>query len=475
MMWYRSRRPATVCVSEVKLNFTSDFCHPYVPHSRGEKHDLSPRRSPLGAFLLLFCLLLTPLVSRADTDFNADNNADMLWQNTTTGDIAYWYMNGTNRLSYATLSAAVPTNFKLVGTPDLNGDGKPDILWQDTTTGDVIYWYMDGITRTGFGTLWAAVPLNFKIIATPDLNGDGKPDILWRDTTTGDVIYWYMDGITRTGLGTLWQGVALAWELVAANYTTGTSPYLLWQNSGTGEVAYWTMSGITRTNFGMLTTEVPASQKIMGLSDLNRDGQADIVLQDSATGEVVYWLMNGVQRLSIGRLVNKGPTPWVLAGLRGNSIKLSPLTPVLVSGKITLQSSVDQAQPISFLFGPVKVGARFSRTVLLNQDGSFTLTNIPPDKYIVWIKGAKWLAMNVLVDATKGNVSNVNATLKAGDVNNDNIVGIDDLGLLTLAFNTDANSLLWNANADLNGDGKVDIDDLGLLSLNFDTAGDEVW
>ena len=76
------------------------------------------------------------------------------------------------------------------------------------------------------------------------------------------------------------------------------------------------------------------------------------------------------------------------------------------------------------------------------------------------------------MDTTNGDVSNANATLQPGDVNDDNVCDVDDLGLLALAFNTVSGDMLWNTNADLNSDDQVDVDDLGLLALNFNTEGD---
>ena len=76
------------------------------------------------------------------------------------------------------------------------------------------------------------------------------------------------------------------------------------------------------------------------------------------------------------------------------------------------------------------------------------------------------------MDATKGSVSGITATLPAGDVDDNNRVDLDDLGFLALAFDTKPGDELYNSQADMNCDGLVGLDDLGLLSLNFDTAGD---
>jgi hypothetical protein len=100
------------------------------------------------------------------------------------------------------------------------------------------------------------------------------------------------------------------------------------------------------------------------------------------------------------------------------------------------------------------------------------MIGIPPKSYTLHIQGAPYLAVNVPVDATNGDVTGLTATLLPGDVNNDNRVDITDLGLLAAAFGATSASPNWNANADLDGNGIVDIADLGLLASTFGKSGD---
>jgi alpha-tubulin suppressor-like RCC1 family protein len=143
-----------------------------------------------------------------------------------------------------------------------------------------------------------------------------------------------------------------------------------------------------------------------------------------------------------------------------------------VSGTITLSGCVNSAQPITFTFRPTDGSDTISLTVTLAADGSFQLPGLPRKSYSVRIKGSRWLAKTVSIDASNGDVTGLTATLLPGDVNNDNTVNIADLGLLADAFNTTSSSGHWNANADLNCDGMVNIADLGLLADNFGKSGD---
>src|SRR5207248_5846221 len=77
------------------------------------------------------------------SDFNGDGKADILWQNTSTGQRVIWLMNGTAPQSVVNLGT-VPTLWSIAGSSDFNGNGKADILWQDTSTGQRVIWLMNG-------------------------------------------------------------------------------------------------------------------------------------------------------------------------------------------------------------------------------------------------------------------------------------------------------------------------------------------
>src|SRR5262249_56753812 len=81
-----------------------------------------------------------------------------------------------------------------VATGDFNGDGKTDIVWYDTSNGDVLIWLMDVATVIGSGVP-GSMTTGWAIAGTGDFNGDGFSDILWRNSTTGQVVVWLINGI----------------------------------------------------------------------------------------------------------------------------------------------------------------------------------------------------------------------------------------------------------------------------------------
>jgi hypothetical protein len=143
-----------------------------------------------------------------------------------------------------------------------------------------------------------------------------------------------------------------------------------------------------------------------------------------------------------------------------------------ISGRITLQGGVNQEQPLTFEFRSTSGQPFFQRTTTLNANRTFSLPGVPRDTYNVWIKGARWLAKLVPVDAHDGDVTNVETTLLAGDSTNDNSVDVLDLDVLIRAFDSVPGDAHWIASTDFNCDDSVDVLDLDLMIRNFDKVGD---
>jgi probable HAF family extracellular repeat protein len=167
----------------------------------------------------------------------------------------------------------------------------------------------------------------------------------------------------------------------------------------------------------------------------------------------------------------------VCEGLYGDIPYAILLNPVLarISGTIALDgiTPTASAQPLTLTFRPADNSGDIVKTVPINPDGAFAVPELPRSLYTLHIKGEKWLAKNVEVDARNGDVISVNVTLPGGDANNDNVVDVFDLDLLVQAFNSMEGDSDWNEGvADFNGDGWVDVFDLHLLVMNFNAEGD---
>lgn len=171
-------------------------------------------------------------------------------------------------------------------------------------------------------------------------------------------------------------------------------------------------------------------------------------------------------------ITDRGQTTFQRLLVTAITVSTASVSGAVVSGHITLQNAVNQAQPLTFEFRPTDATQPFVRAVTLNADRTFSLAGIPRKAYHVRIKGAKWLAKVLTVDTTNGDVSEVNTTLRAGDANNDNAVDIVDLLLLIAHYNQVSPNAGYVEAADSNCDGITDIVDLLLLIGNYNMLGD---
>ncbi len=193
----------------------------------------------------------------AVNDVNADGSPDLLWQNTQTGQLVFWLMHGTMVSQYGSIFAVVPdTHWRVASMADFNGDGHPDILWENTQTGQLLVWYMNGTTVTQHGPIFAAVPNTaWRVAGTADYNSDGHPDLLWENGQTGQVLLWLMGGSGGTTVTTYGTPLAtlsdLHWRIVGTGDTNADGhPDIVWQNTATGQVTRWLTNGTQVSQFG---------------------------------------------------------------------------------------------------------------------------------------------------------------------------------------------------------------------------------
>ncbi len=201
-------------------------------------------------------------------------------------------------------------------------------------------------------------------------------------------------------------------------------------------------NGTNRTTTSISPTQLTA---VIPAADLTSAGTASVTVFNSALGG---------------------------GGGTSNALTFTIAQTYSLSGTITLQScAAPSGRPITLQFRPVGGGTNINATATLTSGGAYTVTGIPAGNYNVAIKGTKWLQKVAAANLSSGSVSNVNVTLLAGDVNNNNKVDVDDLTLLLNVYNSTLGDGTYTDAADLTCNGKVDVDDLTVLLNNYNTTG----
>jgi hypothetical protein len=267
----------------------------------------------------------TPFLFKMPTyfrlDLDGDTQPDFLFQNQTTGELAYWLMDGDQATAIDYLFPSNPgAPWRVAGMADLNGDNSTDLVFQNSKTGDLAYWLMDGTMATSIGYITPKNPgTDWNLVGMADFNRDGYTDILFQNSVTGNLYVWLMQGtrevegqfITPKDPGADWKVVAVG------DMNNDGHADILFQNINTGNLYVWYMVDTVQADGQFLSPNNPgAGWNVVGLSDINADGQPEIVFQEASTGMLAYWVMDGASLVSIGfpDPMDPGGPDWKLVG-----------------------------------------------------------------------------------------------------------------------------------------------------------------
>jgi FG-GAP-like repeat len=204
----------------------------------------------------------------------------------------------------------VPTTWVVKDVGDFNGDGKSDLLWWNSTSGQLSIWEMSGTTLIANPLPGTVAPSSsWRIQAAVDINHDGISDIAWQTTNanglfSGPTSIWIMNsnGTLREStlanmpagsqfVGAMKQGPAAPSDLPAQPITEahcGQSSGTL-RNPGFGAYETWT-SGITFDGgHGTVFGDVTGDGKIDIVTLANNE--VDVVQSNgtSFTRPLLFW------------------------------------------------------------------------------------------------------------------------------------------------------------------------------------------
>jgi hypothetical protein len=264
-------------------------------------------------------------------DFNADGKDDLLWQNSQTGQLVVWDMNGmaVSPSSEGNVFATVNPTWKIKGVADINGDGHPDLLWWNSTTGQIIFWEMTGAQGTtqlyASPVVYTVANTQWQPVSMADFDGDGHPDILWENMSTGRLIIWYMNGTKQISASGVFATIPSDCRVAGTGDFNGDGhPDIVLESVKSGSIAIWYMGGSTGTSIlsksGAFMTISNLSWQIASTGDMDGDGHPDLTWHNTSTGQTIVWLMggaNGTTQLHASAPLAASPkTAWSVVGVR---------------------------------------------------------------------------------------------------------------------------------------------------------------
>ena len=264
--------------------------------------------------------LTLALASAADSsETNNIRPFDVYWQHSS-GLLGLWKVGTNSNLESA---VALPelgitgTGWNLVTGGDFDKNGHDDLLWLHSS-GAVAVWFMEGTNRISGEVLQTRASGAWNIVGVSDFDQDTNLDLLWQHPS-GRLGVWYLTNqiVVREAKGLTLPLPGPTWDVVGVLDLDGDSDKdFLWQHKQ-GSLAWWKMDGTNLVEGALLPfAPVGPTWRIVAVKDMNSDGSADYVWQ-SNKGDIAIWEMNGFERLSSSIL----PLPKVATGWKPKAFR----------------------------------------------------------------------------------------------------------------------------------------------------------
>ena len=218
----------------------------------------------------------------------------VLW-NATSGQISQLRLQNDTFLGTQNLSQ-VPFNWQLKATADFEGNGDKDLVWYNPNTGELWLQKRSG-NALNSPILLGSETLAWQFAGVASFNGDAQVDFVWRNTTTGAVKVWLSNPDTTYTKSDVALNPGTGWQLLqVADLDRNGRSELIWGNKTTGDVYLWQMTSAGQYDSNRFLAQVGdlPNWSISGVYDLDGDGDQDLIWRNQVTGALAFWQMNGL-------------------------------------------------------------------------------------------------------------------------------------------------------------------------------------
>jgi hypothetical protein len=214
-------------------------------------------------------------------DFNGDGIDGILWTSNSGGAVQtdIWELNSNGQWQASVSPGGHPAGYQVIGVGDFTGDGTTDILWNNSSTGDVDEWQIANGQWAGSVDLGTHPGSGWTISGVGDFFGNGREDVLWTNSAASGV----QTDIWQLGPNGQWTASMspgthpAGYQVAGIGDVTGASVAdIIWFNPTTGDVDEWKISNGQWAGSVDLGTH-PGNFQISGMGNFTGDGTNGIL------------------------------------------------------------------------------------------------------------------------------------------------------------------------------------------------------
>lgn len=202
---------------------------------------------------------------------------------------------------------------------DFNNDHQPDLLLSDPKDQSVYVQLRNGLDRLGTYKVGTLPSADWLVAGACDATGNGVADVLIHNVKTGELLVW--EFFPGRGTPTVARAITLDY-VVPTGYTllgvadldANGQPELILGDKSNGDYRAVELKGLNTSSERKLA--IPAGMSIVSAGDIDLDGNADLLLRDPKSNHLLICLFNEGKP---AKLVDVGEpkADWSVAGITG--------------------------------------------------------------------------------------------------------------------------------------------------------------
>ncbi|MBY0112387.1 MAG: hypothetical protein K2Y21_06165 [Phycisphaerales bacterium] len=222
-------------------------------------------------------------------DINADGRRDIILRNPSTGMLRAWMLDAN--LDPTSRDIIVTgLDWDMVGSGDFNADGETDFLWSQSWSGRL---HMSMFSRGNYlapREMRGSPRANLVVAGVADMNNDAIPDLIWRDLSNGEQGIWLLNAAGAPTFSPL-PNVPTTEELVlVSDVDSDRTIDIVYRTIATGSL-YSRRVNASSLAAPVAITTPGAGWSLAAAADYNADGRTDRLWVKDATNEAIIQIM----------------------------------------------------------------------------------------------------------------------------------------------------------------------------------------